>query len=147
MQKISYGFMDPNNGRFLRLAYYESDPGDDDMGSDLEFSLDKDFPIYETEEPAALLDTMIGPQNGRYLSSDGLGGCLPLKRVQTKDFMPVAFVREFRPVIEDGEAIEASMKVRLVRFDNTADPESIWLDDIENRFEPNPNTGLHRGIR
>jgi hypothetical protein len=148
MQKISYGFMNPSDGRFLHAFQFEDDPDDGGMGSEYEFSLDTDYPVYETEEAAALLDTMIGVQSGRYLSQEALGGCLPLSfRISIKDYMPVAFVREFRPVIEGGEALVASMNVRLVRFDNTADPESIWLDDIENRFEPNPNSGMQPGIR
>lgn len=147
MQKISYGFMNPNDGCFLHVFQHEDDPDDGGMGADLEFSLDKDYPIYETEEPAALLDTMIGPQNGRYLSQYGLGGCLPLRRVQINEYVPVAFVRELRPVVEGGEELVTAMNVRLVRFDNTADPGSIWLDDIENRFDPNPNSGHQLGLR
>lgn len=148
MQKISYGFMNPNDGRFLHAFQFGDDPNDGGMGSEYEFNLDADDPLYETEEAAALLDTMIGVQNGRYLSQEALGGCLPLSfRIPIKDYVPVAFVREFRPVLDGGEALEASMGVRLVRFDSTADPESIWLDDIENRFEPNPNTGRQPGIR
>jgi hypothetical protein len=148
MQKISYGFMNPNDGCFLHVFHYENDPDDGGMGADLEFNLDRDDPIYETEEPAAILDAMIGVQNGRYLSQDALGGCLPLLfRVQIKDYVPVAFVRELRPVVQGGDDLVTSMSVRLVRFDNTADPGSLWLDDIENRFDPNPNNGQQPGIR
>ncbi len=148
MQKISYGFMNPLDGRFLHTFQFEDDPDDGGMGVEYEFNLDTDDPVYETEEAAALLDTMIGTQNGRYLSQEALGGCLPAAfRISIKDYVPVAFVRELRPVIEGGENVIAAMTVRLVRFDNTADPETLWLDDIENRFEPNPNTGFQPGIR
>lgn len=148
MQKISYGFMNPVDGRFLHVFQFEDDPDNCGMGVAYEFNLDTDNPIYETEEAAALLDTMIGTQDGRYLSQEALGGCLPATfRLSIKDFVPVAFVRELRPVIDGGEDVVTAMTVRLVRFDNTADPDSIWLDDIENRFEPNPNTGLQPGIR
>ncbi|TLX17132.1 hypothetical protein [Rhizobium sp. MHM7A] len=148
MQKISYGFMNPNDGCFLHVFHYEDDPDDGGMGADSEFNLDKFEPIYETEDPAALLDTMIGTQNGRYLSQEALSGGLPMSfRIQIKDYVPVAFVRELRPVVEGGDDLVTSMAVRLVRFDNTADPASLWLDDIENRFDPNPNTGHQLGIR
>jgi hypothetical protein len=39
------------------------------------------------------------------------------------------------------------MDVRLVRFDDTSDPNSIWLDDIENRFDPNPNLASNSSPR
>jgi hypothetical protein len=148
VQKISYGFMNPNDGCFLHVFQYDNDADSDGMGYDLEFSLDEDDLIYETDDAAAIIDTMIGTQNGRYLSEESLFGGLPGQlRIDIKDYVPVAFVRELRPIIEGGEALVTSMAVRLVRFDNTADPKSVWLDDVENRFEPNPNTSHQPVIR
>lgn len=148
MQQISYGFMNPHDGCFLHVFQYNDDATSDGIGYDLEFTIDADDVIYETDDPAAILDTVIGMQNGRYLSEEALFGGLPGKiRVDIKDYVPVAFVRELRPIIEGGEALVVSTTVRLVRFDNTADPKSVWLDDIENRFEPNPNTNRQLAFR
>jgi hypothetical protein len=139
MQQTSYAFMKPDDGRFLRVYHYEDDPHSGEGGF-YEFSMDHDEPIYETGEPAALLDTMIGIQNGRYLSEEALHRHLPRPfGVHLKYFVPVAFIRELSPVTDGGDTLVRSMDVRLVRFDDTSDPNSIWLDDIENRFDPNPN--------
>lgn len=141
MQKIDYGFMD-RSGYFLRLAASEHDPDNAGDGYDYSFILDADHPIYETDDPAAILDTMIGYQNGRYLSKDGQFGGLPSKyRININDFVPVAFIREMKSVIDGGERIAASMTVRLARFADTSDPESVWLDDVENILD---TTGLKR---
>lgn len=135
MQTIQYGFIDPINGLFLRVFTHDHDPDNAGIGSDFEFTLDKDYPVYECDQPAALLDIMFGPQNGRYLSQDGLYGSLPTPfRIDIQPFVPVAFIKEFRPVIEGGDAILTSTEVRLVRFDDTSDPGSLWLDDLEHRF-------------
>jgi hypothetical protein len=102
---------------------------DDGPGWDTEFSLDQDYPIWETDEAAALLDVTHGPRNRRFLSKEGLTG-LPARLVLIDDFVPMAFVRELESLIEGGDLLAVSTAVRLVHFENTSDATTVRLDDI-----------------
>lgn len=138
MQKISYALMNPDDGLFLRV--YSTEHEEDCITPYREFTLEQDDPIYETNEAAALLDILVGRQNGRYLSGEArsewiprMGKSLIRRNVQIGDYVPVAFVRELQPVVQGGDFLVTSMSVQVVRFDNTADPETIRLVDLENR--------------
>ena len=139
MQKISFGFMNPETGHLLRV--YSTEHDEDCITPYREFTLDKSDEVYETEEAAAVLDIMNRGRASRCISGEARSDWLPrpcrwlVKRdFRIDDYVPVAFVRELEPILEGGDELVTSMNVRLVRFDDAADPESIWFDDIENRF-------------
>lgn len=147
MQKTSYAFLNPDNGRFLRV--YSTEREEDCITPYREFTFDEDEPIYETDEAAALLDIMSGRRNGQCLSREARSEWTPRvtewfknrlirRKEQFEDYVPVAFIRDLQPVVDGGDLLAVSMSVRLVRFDDPADPESIRLDEIENRH-PAPN--------
>lgn len=130
MQSVTYAFMNPVNGKFLRV--YSTENEEDCITPHRELTLDGDDPIYETEEAAAVLDVMLGRQTGRYISQEARSEWLPTVNLTIRNYIPVAFIRELEPVVPGGDFLVTSMVVRLVRFENTTDPDTIWLDDVEN---------------
>lgn len=139
MQQVTYGFMDAK-GYFLRVSQVEHDPDNAGDGYEYHFEADADYPIYETDDPAAIIDTMIGRQNFRYLSEAGLYGGLPSQyRIDIADYTPVAFVRSMSPVIEGGDLLPAFLSVRYLRFGDTSDPKSTWLANIDNQGDLAPS--------
>ncbi|MNU26929.1 hypothetical protein D3C71_153120 [compost metagenome] len=130
MQKVAYAFMNPGNGKFLRV--YSTENEEDCITPQRELTLDWDDPIYETEEAAAVLDIMHGRKTGRYISREAASDWLPRVNLSIGNYVPVAFIRELQPVLPGGDLLITSMAVRLVRFEHAMDPDTLWLDDVDN---------------
>lgn len=128
MQNVTFAFLDPQEGHFLRVTNRQ------ESTSERMFTLDDDFPIFETTDAKAIID--IRRCDGDNHSLEAKNGKLPNSSlINIDDFIPVAFVREMTPVVPGGEMFASSTVVRLVCFDETFNSDTYWLDDLENRHQ------------
>lgn len=117
MERITYALMNPHTGHFARIFNHDGDEG---PGYACELTLDSDHDIFETEDPAFLLDIMNGPKDGRFRSKDALGGLLPATFcVPLSDFVTVAMTRRHESVVEGGDLLPVALTVREVKLAET----------------------------
>ena len=117
MERITYALMNPHTGHLARIFNHDGDEG---PGYVCELTLDSDHDIFETEDPAFVLDIMNGPKDGRFRSNDALGGLLPATfRIPLSNFVAVAMTRRLEPVVEGGDLLPVALTVREVKFAET----------------------------
>lgn len=144
MHVDSYGFIDLEKGRLLRVVAHEGPfDEDDDMQISSWFSMDPEDPVWETHNLAAIVD-LLHPWSTPYLSEDALYGLLPSKHgggsryVEPAEMTPVAFRRTMAPVVEGGDLVAVAMEVFAVSFDIERDLSSVRLGPLPERSPPRP---------
>lgn len=133
---VTYGFMNLQTGRFLRICRNDEPFDGQEDHADAWFSKDAHDPIWETDDPAVILD-ILNPWDGRpFLSADARSGSIPVfgwwfDRTELNAMVPIAFQRSMAPVVSGGDPIPVSMSVSGVHFEDKRDPKSVWLVSLE----------------
>lgn len=140
----TYGFIDLETGRLLRVVRHEGPYDvDDDMQLSAWFSTCPEDPIWETESLAVVVD-LLHPWDAPFLSQEAMFGELPAKYsggnayVDPRTMTPVAFRRTMEPVVEGGDLIAVSTEVLAVSFDIVRDTSSVQYGPLAEASPPRP---------
>lgn len=134
--EVAYGFMNLQTGRFLRVSRNDEPFDGQEDHADAWFSKDVHDPIWETDDPAVILDILNPWGPLPFLSEDARNSGIPVfgwwfDRNELNSMVPIAFQRTMAPVVPGGDPIPVSMSVSGVHFEDKRDPKSFWLVSLE----------------